>query len=105
MKKNKITTVNVLGTTYTIYETTGAHDELLRKLDGYVTPTEKTIVVNKNAAPLYKKQILKHELVHAFLHESGLDTESWGGNEEIVDWIALQFEKINKAFKTTAKSL
>lgn len=33
-----------------------------------------------------------------FLFESGLDSESWGRNEEIVDWIANQFPKMMKAF-------
>jgi Zn-dependent peptidase ImmA (M78 family) len=103
MKKNKLTTVDILGTTYTIYETTTDHDELLKKFDGYITPTTKTIMLNKNAAPLYKKYILKHELAHAFLYESGLDDQSWGSNEEIVDWIALQLEKISKTFKSVAK--
>ena len=103
MKKNKLTTIDILGTTYTIYESTPEHDELLRKFNGYVTPSTKIIVLNKNTVPSYKKQILKHELAHAFLYESGLDDQSWGGNEEIVDWIALQLEKISKAFKSVAK--
>lgn len=103
MKKDKLATVDILGTTYTIYESLPEYDELLRKLDGYVTPTTKTIMLSKNTAPLYKKHILKHELVHAFLYESGLDDQSWGGNEEIVDWIALQLDKINKTFKSITK--
>ena len=36
-----------------------------------------------------------HEIVHAFLHESGLSSNSeWAMNEEIADWIALQLPKI-----------
>ena len=49
---------------------------------------------------LYKKT-LRHELVHAFLYESGLfnNTNSdWAKNEEVVDWIAIQFEKMLKVF-------
>lgn len=103
MKKNKLATMDILGTTYTIYESLPEHDELLNKVDGYITPTTKIIMLNKNAAPLYKKHILKHELVHAFLYESGLDDQSWGGNEEIVDWMAIQIEKISKVFKSITK--
>ena len=46
--------------------------------------------------------VLRHELVHAFLHESGLDKEApWGneGEELFVDWIALQLPKMVKAMK------
>ena len=38
----------------------------------------------------YTKSCLRHEIAHAFLHESGLSSNSeWAMNEEIVDWIAL----------------
>lgn len=33
-----------------------------------------------------------------FLFESGLGADSWGINEEIVDWIAYQFPKMAEAF-------
>lgn len=51
-----------------------------------------------------RNKILRHEVIHAFLFESGLAenthrTESWAFNEEIVDWIAIQFPKIFKAFQ------
>jgi len=46
----------------------------------------------------YRKQVIRHELVHAFLFESGLDASSWGKNEEIVDWIAIQSLKLFEAF-------
>lgn len=52
----------------------------------------------------YQKQVLRHEIVHAFLYESGLwncsmGSNSWAKNEEMVDWIAIQEPKLNKAFK------
>lgn len=44
-------------------------------------------------------KIVRHEIVHAFLKESGLDCNSdWARNEEIVDWIALQGPKIMAAW-------
>ena len=47
-----------------------------------------------------KRNIIRHELIHAFLYESGLDVNSkWGTDETLVDWIALQFPKMEKAFK------
>lgn len=52
------------------------------------------------------KQTLRHEIVHAFLDESGLcdnarnsSISSWSKNEEMVDWIAIQGPKIAKAWE------
>jgi hypothetical protein len=48
---------------------------------------------------------LRHEIVHAFFTESGLmdnalQLESaWAGNEEMVDWFAIQGPKIYAAWK------
>ena len=53
----------------------------------------------KKNLPEYKKAVIRHELTHAFLFESGLDTCSWAQNEEMVDWIALQFPKLLQVFK------
>ena len=50
-----------------------------------------------------KKQ-LRHEIIHAFLAESGLQTNfehcrQFGHDETMVDWIAIQFPKIYKVYK------
>lgn len=43
---------------------------------------------------------LRHEIVHAFMFESGLGFNSeWAQKEELVDWIAFQASKIHAAFK------
>jgi hypothetical protein len=47
---------------------------------------------------------MRHEILHAFLYESGLRENSnkvyaWAENEEMVDWIAIQFPKIEKIYK------
>jgi hypothetical protein len=52
-----------------------------------------------------EKQTLRHEIVHAFLNESGLCASAcrpdgaWSRNEEMVDWIALQGEKLYAAWE------
>lgn len=51
----------------------------------------------------HTKKTLRHEIVHAFLMESGLYactkiTGAWAKNEEMVDWIALQGPKLLKAW-------
>ena len=42
----------------------------------------------------------RHEIVHAFLFESGLaENSEWAQNEEMVDWIAKQGPKLIKAWQ------
>ena len=38
------------------------------------------------------KEVIRHELIHAFFHEAGL--EHYGEDEVLVDWIAYQLPKI-----------
>ncbi|MDM8310828.1 MAG: hypothetical protein E6X21_15720 [Clostridium sp.] len=46
----------------------------------------------------FKNKVVRHEIIHAFLIESGLaSSSSWAENEEMVDWIAIQFPKLLKA--------
>lgn len=52
----------------------------------------------------YQKKVLRHEIVHAFLYESGLwqnayGSKCWAKNEEMIDWMAIQIPKIQKAYK------
>lgn len=106
--------VNVLGTEYEIEkikETSENLEEypLLKDCSGYTDITIKKIFILEykktddtfiDLDVLYKKT-LRHELVHAFLYESGLFNNSnsdWAKNEEVVDWIAIQFEKMLSAF-------
>jgi hypothetical protein len=99
-------TVDVLGTQYKIIESDRVKDENLEHGDGYCDHSTKSIVIDtfKNSPgsledlDKYRKQVIRHELVHAFLFESGLGADSWGKNEEIVDWIAYQFPKMLDAF-------
>ena len=102
--------VNVLGTVYTIEERNEKSDARLKEYDGYCDKTLKVCVVNnfvdaenelmaQTDLNRHKKKVLRHELIHAFLYESGLGENSWAWNEEIVDWIAYQFPKLAQAFK------
>jgi hypothetical protein len=79
-------------------------------IDGYCDYTSRKIVIRKdnynevgNFKALQKKQ-LRHEIIHAFLAESGLQSNfehhtQWGHEETMIDWIAIQFPKINSVFK------
>ncbi len=99
---------NVLGTEYEIKITNSDNDSYLKDMDGYCDETTKTIVVDemkpddhsKLNLKEYQKKVTRHELIHAFLFESGLaESSPWARNEEMVDWVASQFPKIKKVFE------
>lgn len=105
--------VNVLESEYTIEITKKSDDKCLEYNDGYCDASIRKIVCADIAEMAKKdimvqtdtqrctKQIIRHELIHAFLYESGLAHESsWATNEEMVDWFALQFPKLQKAFES-----
>lgn len=111
--------VNILGTEYTVtikkYDEEEAFER--RSIDGYCDGYTKSIVIcdmatykgweheAKETIEQCQKAILRHEIVHAFLNESGLADCSatfdcgWARNEEMVDWIATQTPKMIKAFE------
>ena len=102
--------VNILGTEYKVYEANESNDIKLIGKDGYCDTSVKECVVDemnntdpsagKKNLPEYKKTVTRHEIIHAFLFESGLDVCSeWARNEEMVDWLAIQFPKMLKAFE------
>lgn len=101
--------INILGTEYTLIESTQAENKDLYGVDGYCDTSIKECVVEKMEAtgeirqkknlPEYKKSVMRHEIIHAFLFESGLDTCSWANNEEMVDFFAIQFPKLLKVFE------
>lgn len=52
-----------------------------------------------------QRHVLRHELIHAFLYESGLDMcstahDAWAVNEEMIDWMAIQMPKIMEAYES-----
>lgn len=108
MKHDVVAMVNVLGEMYTVKEVDPADDAKMESRDGYTDTSIKECVIDsmqksdadsKANLQEYKKSVVRHELIHAFLFESGLDACSWAANEEMVDWIALQFPKMAKAFE------
>lgn len=103
--------VNVLGTTYTITIKTSKEDPTLEKCDGYCDCTTRQIVIadlsdgDDGDWDVVRKQITRHEIVHAFLFESGLGFDAFASMnietahpELIVDWIARQAPKLFDTF-------
>jgi len=102
-------TVDVLGTRYNIKSVDrNTDDKRLEGANAYCDYYAKEIVAIKyeeteesfKDIPAFNRKTLRHEIVHAFLAESGLRRScSWAENEEVVDWIAIQFPKMLKAFQ------
>lgn len=100
--------VKILGTSYSISYKSPAEDPLLKECDGYCDESSKKIVVTTQNGNLddfkkYQKKCLRHEIIHAFLFESGL-AENWehknfGQEETVVDWMAIQLPKIIKVIQ------
>ena len=114
--------VTILGTeykiTFTEYNETMFTNSRGENLCGYCDANIKHIAVcdmstfpgwEKEPETTYRvseKETLRHEIVHAFLHECGLadntfniERGGWANNEEMVDWIAQLGPKIYKAWE------
>lgn len=111
--------IDILGTEYRIETHKVSEDSYMEKkgLAGYCEEENKLIVVadmseekyfagmDEKAQETYRKKTLRHEIMHAFLNESGLSDSSnrfdgaWAKNEEMVDWLAIQAPKIFSTFK------
>ena len=94
VKKKPFTIVNVMGTQYKVYVDNEDNNPYLKNASAFVATELKRIYLDETVHQTSLSRTIKHELVHAFLIESGLDIETWANNEEIVDWIALQLDKI-----------
>ena len=107
----KVVVVNILGTEYSIHKQSAKENPKLEDNDGICEQYSKEIILNileeekqdemcvENVEELEKKT-LRHEIIHAYLGESGLRSSSeWAENEEMVDWFAIQLPKIFETFK------
>ena len=106
--------VNILGSEWNVKFGNEKEYPNLTNIDGYTDLSIREIVVDDMEASQgqigakadlesYQKQVVRHEIIHAFLLESGLDSnsnsaDSWAVNEEMVDWFAIQSPKIFKVF-------
>lgn len=110
--------INILGAEYSIGIHKMDEDSTLKDNSwmGYCDEDEKLIIVadlddenyfryeSENSKDFSFKKTLRHEIIHAFLNESGLSDSAlnysagWAKNEEMVDWLAIQYPKISKVF-------
>lgn len=111
MKRN----VNILGTKYKLYLDVDAEKEKrLQNCYGFVDFCTKEIFISDETTKEteesmknlinFRNKVIRHEIIHAFLYESGLRENSdrqiaWAENEEMVDWFAIQSPKLFKIYK------
>ena len=107
--------VDILGTQYLIEVRDNDRVFNKNKAFGYCNTSAKKIIIRdlvskkedadgKRDSLIFMKKTVRHEIVHAFMQESGLGyntrllNEAWATNEEMVDWFALQGPKIMKVW-------
>lgn len=103
--------INVLGTEYTLMVCGEDEDPRLDGCDGLCDETVKQLLVDSYSKnrddPTCKKNLevqisknKRHEIIHAFLFESGLaENSQWAQIEEMVDFFAIQSPKLFETFK------
>lgn len=109
--------IDILGTEYILTLCNKSEDKRLKDCDGLCDNSIKEIVVNDygdvgddplNKGDLYwqMNKNMRHEVIHAFLYESGLaENSDWAQNEEMIDFFALQLPKIIKAMNSELASV
>jgi len=104
--------IEVLGEKWKVFHETSKESNRFVNIDGYCDVSareihfQKYIPDDKNEGKDWNSmeaETLRHEIIHAFMYESGLwscsnDQKAWAINEEMIDWMAIQFPKIQKVF-------
>ena len=104
--------LNILGNEWTLKMMTLSEEPKFEKTDGITDKSTRTMAVRCDQEgiefPLqnyeaYLKEVKRHEIIHAFLYESGLGNElvhpNYGHDEMAIDFFALQFPKMIEVFK------
>ncbi|MFA9376239.1 MAG: hypothetical protein ACERKZ_05720 [Lachnotalea sp.] len=103
--------VSILGTEYEIKRTSEEEYPKLKKLEanGLAELYSKQLIINDDVddgsescfekIELFKNKVTRHEIIHAFLYESG--AINYCNDEKLVDLLAVQIPKMIKVFKET----
>ena len=99
----------ILGEKWTIDVVPTGQDRRLNDCDGFCDKSSRRILVDDMTTCdqfelddkiSYVSQNIRHEIIHAFMYESGLQQnwyhQEYGHEETVVDWIACQYPKIKK---------
>ena len=97
--------INILGTEYSFRVDEQVMDDA--GADGMCRFHSKEIILRPEENILedgtdeenrtYYSKVIRHEVVHAALHESGLT--HYANDELLVEWLAVQFPKLAEIFK------
>jgi len=73
-------------------------------VDAQTHPYERVInIADDIAEGADVKRIIRHEIIHAFMFESGLgfnfEHKPFGQDETMIDWFAIQYPKIKIVFR------
>lgn len=87
--------INILGQEYTVKFENTRTNKVLKDCDGECRYYPKEIIIDDEIElEEHKCHVIKHEIIHAFLRESGLG--KYSTDELIVDWFAWNIGKIQK---------
>jgi len=94
--------MNILGTEYKIKIRSDKEDSLLCNCDGYCDTTVKEITIREidkefdsvKDLKVFQDNVIRHEMIHAFFHESGL--RDYELDETLVEFLAIQLPKLAK---------
>lgn len=98
--------INILGTEYGVY--TDNATCMVDNADGLCRQYDKQILIRtldkylgeedaESVKIVRMKEVCRHEVIHAFFYESGLD--DYSDDELLVAWLAAQFPKMLKVFQ------
>lgn len=101
--------INILGQEYEVLLRSEEEYNKLDKADadGLAELYSKQLIINKDSLKEddttldnlkeYINKVVRHEIVHAYFHESGLT--DYCRDEQLVDWLAIQIPKIANTIK------
>lgn len=93
--------VHILGEVYSIVEdgsiiNSDGADGLCERLTKTITIVPKDKILDEECSDEERtkryNEVMRHEIIHAFFFESGLSR--YATDEDLVDWIAVQFPKL-----------
>lgn len=102
--------INILGTEYNLVKKTADEYQKLKLADasGLFEAYSKEIIISKDIYSntgteyeklnLFENKVIRHEIIHAFFYESGL--QNYCDDEKLVDFIAIQFKKMYVAINS-----
>lgn len=96
--------INILGEKYQLIESDESENAKMKGADGFAEFYSKKLFIDKSLNEEhelhwedigeYKKKVIRHEIMHAFFHESGLS--ECAKDEDLVEFLAIQLPKIFK---------